>query len=100
MHRLLARALVLSLSLAARAVAQGTVQIAPNETTARAALGGGLSQPISPSFAGMGIETSNLFSFTGGATVNQMSINLLTNLANYTGVPPRPSLHPRFPSPR
>lgn len=53
-----------------------------------AATDGTASQIISPSFAGMGIEPSNLFSFTGAQEVNQMSINLLENLAGYTGAAP------------
>lgn len=48
----------------------------------------GASKPLSPSFAGLGIEPSNLFSFTGGDDANELSINLLQNLANYTGTPP------------
>ena len=36
----------------------------------------------------MGIEPSNLFSFTGGSSPNALSINLLNNLANYTGYAP------------
>lgn len=48
----------------------------------------GSSAIVSPSYAGFGIEPSNLFSFTGDATVNQLTINLLNNLANYTGTPP------------
>ncbi|EXJ95859.1 hypothetical protein A1O1_00984 [Capronia coronata CBS 617.96] len=48
----------------------------------------GVSGIISPSFAGFGIESSNLFSFTGGSNENKLSQNLLENLANYTGTPP------------
>lgn len=48
----------------------------------------GVSQVISPSFAGFGIESSNLYSFTGGSTANDLTQNLLSNLANYTGTPP------------
>ncbi|KAH0836188.1 hypothetical protein AYO21_08611 [Fonsecaea monophora] len=48
----------------------------------------GASGIISPSFAGFGIESSNLFSFTGGSDENQLTKNLLENLANYTGTPP------------
>lgn len=48
----------------------------------------GASNVISPSFAGFGIEMSNLYSFTGFDTANPLSINLLNNLANYTGTPP------------
>jgi hypothetical protein len=40
------------------------------------------------SSAGFGIEPSQLFSYTGGDTVNQFSVNLLQNLADYTGKPP------------
>jgi hypothetical protein len=36
----------------------------------------------------MGIEPSNLFSFTGQEEVNELSMNLLENLASYTGAPP------------
>ncbi|PWN35821.1 uncharacterized protein FA14DRAFT_120410, partial [Meira miltonrushii] len=48
----------------------------------------GLSYTLSPSYAGMGIEPSNLFAFTGTTSPNQMTMNLLQNLANYTGQPP------------
>ncbi|KAI1106483.1 glycoside hydrolase family 79 protein [Jackrogersella minutella] len=47
-----------------------------------------ISSPVDPSFAGFGIEASNLFSFTGGAEPNNFTLNLLNNLANYTGKPP------------
>lgn len=46
------------------------------------------SEYINPSFAGFGIEPSNLFSFTGGDTANQFSVKLLQNLADYSGAPP------------
>jgi len=36
----------------------------------------------------MGIEPSNLFAFTGGATANELSINLVNTLAGYTGAAP------------
>ncbi|KAF1938215.1 hypothetical protein EJ02DRAFT_458046 [Clathrospora elynae] len=48
----------------------------------------GASDYINPSFAGFGIEPSNLFSFTGGDTANQFSVQLLQNLADYSGAPP------------
>lgn len=48
----------------------------------------GLSYILSPSYAGMGIEPSNLFAFTGRSSPNQMTMNLLNILANYTGQPP------------
>ncbi|KUI62885.1 Beta-glucuronidase [Cytospora mali] len=47
-----------------------------------------LSQTVDLSFGGFGIEPSNLFSYTGGAEANQLTINLLENLGNYTGKPP------------
>jgi hypothetical protein len=48
----------------------------------------GASGPLNPSFAGFGIEPSNLFSFTGGSSANGLSVNLLQNLADYSGLPP------------
>ncbi|KAI0484394.1 glycoside hydrolase family 79 protein [Xylariaceae sp. FL0804] len=48
----------------------------------------GAAKPVDPSFAGFGIEPSNLFSFMGQESPNQMTTNLLNNLANYTGQPP------------
>lgn len=48
----------------------------------------GASGYVNPSFAGFGIEPSNLFSFTGGEEPNQLTFNLINNLANYTGQPP------------
>jgi hypothetical protein len=36
----------------------------------------------------MGIEPTNLIAFTGSNTANALTVNLLNNLANYTGVPP------------
>lgn len=46
------------------------------------------SQIISASYAGFGIEPSNLYSYTGRSLTNALSVNLLNNLANYTGAPP------------
>ncbi|KAL9618528.1 MAG: hypothetical protein Q9160_006784 [Pyrenula sp. 1 TL-2023] len=46
------------------------------------------SQRLDASFAGFGIEPSNLLSFTGGPQTNHLSVNLLQNLADYTGTPP------------
>ncbi|KAL1302616.1 hypothetical protein AAFC00_002988 [Neodothiora populina] len=66
-------------------LAQDAVSVTP---AAKAAQASGLSQQLSRSYAGMGIEPSNLFSFTGGDEPNQLSINLLQNLANYSGAPP------------
>ncbi|KIW17511.1 hypothetical protein PV08_04705 [Exophiala spinifera] len=70
-------------SLITLAAAQSTVSLA---ITAKPTAG--VSKVISPSFAGFGIESSNLYSFTGGSSENQLTRNLLANLANYTGTPP------------
>ena len=70
-------------SLIASVSAQGTYSYTP-----AAAVPTGASLPLAPSFAGFGIEPSNLFSFTGNESPNELSINLLQNLANYTGTPP------------
>ena len=64
-------------------VAQNVVSLAPAASPTP-----GSSPIISPSFAGFGIEPSNLFSYTGGSSPNTLSINLIQNLANYTGTPP------------
>ncbi|KAF2645500.1 hypothetical protein P280DRAFT_465320 [Massarina eburnea CBS 473.64] len=50
--------------------------------------GAAVSDNMSPSFAGFGIEPSNLFSFTGNDNTNTFSIQLLQNLADYSGAPP------------
>jgi hypothetical protein len=47
----------------------------------------GASDYLDPSYAGFGIEPSNLFSFTGGDTPNEFSVRLLQNLADYSGAP-------------
>lgn len=48
----------------------------------------GASQYLDPSYAGFGIEPSNLFSFTGSDQTNELSVKLLQNLADYSGGPP------------
>jgi hypothetical protein len=65
--------------------AQGSASASP---AAQAAQASPISQALDPSFAGLGIEPSNLFSFTGGSTANSLSVNLLQNLADYSGRPP------------
>ncbi|CAI6342204.1 unnamed protein product [Periconia digitata] len=50
--------------------------------------GAAVSDNLSPSFAGFGIEPSNLFSFTGNDNPNNFTIQLLQNLADYSGAPP------------
>lgn len=44
---------------------------------------------VDRSFAGFGIEPSNLFAFTGGSDTNSLSVNLLENLGKYTGELPQ-----------
>ena len=63
-----------------------SVSLEPNATVAEA--GNGVSNVLAPSFAGMSIEPANLFFFMGDESPNYFAINLLTNLANYTGFPP------------
>ncbi|EUC45449.1 glycoside hydrolase family 79 protein [Bipolaris oryzae ATCC 44560] len=60
-----------------------SLSISPNTKAPKDA-----SDYINPSFAGFGIEPSNLFSFTGGDQINQFSVKLLQNLADYSGAPP------------
>ncbi|KAF2196262.1 hypothetical protein GQ43DRAFT_459256 [Delitschia confertaspora ATCC 74209] len=72
------------LSFASLSLAQYTISIAVVQKPAPSAL----SAPLDASFAGFGIEPSNLFSFTGEAEPNQLSVTLLQNLADYSGAPP------------
>jgi hypothetical protein len=76
--------LVTCLSLSSLSLAQNFIVLSP----AIKAKDASVSVPLDGSFAGFGIEPSNLFSFTGGVEPNQFSINLLQNLANYSGTPP------------
>ncbi|KAI2631653.1 glycoside hydrolase family 79 protein [Xylaria nigripes] len=48
----------------------------------------GTSGRVSPSFVGFGIEPSNLYSFMGHESPNQLTNNLIANLATYAGAPP------------
>ncbi|PSR84288.1 hypothetical protein BD289DRAFT_368868 [Coniella lustricola] len=63
--------------------ASSTVTMSPPE-----AAPSDIAGVVDPSFAGFGIEPSNLFAFTGEQDTNALSMNLLANLANYTGKPP------------
>ncbi|KAI0161438.1 hypothetical protein GGR57DRAFT_454792, partial [Xylariaceae sp. FL1272] len=47
-----------------------------------------ISQRVSPSFAGFGIEPTSLFSYMGYDEPNSLTTNLLQNLLSYTGAPP------------
>jgi hypothetical protein len=71
------------LSLSQLAHAQSSLSLSPPGSAPD-----GASSYLDASFAGFGIEPSNLFSFTGGSTPNQLSIKLLQNLADYAGAPP------------
>jgi len=73
---------LLSLPVVRLALAQ-SISLSPATTAPN-----GASEYINPSFAGFGIEPSNLFSFTGADTANQFSVQLLENLADYAGAPP------------
>lgn len=79
----MARFWLLSSSLLCLASAQSVVQIQLDGSLPQ-----GTSDFIDPSFAGFGIEPSNLFSFTGYETPNPLTFNLIDNLVNYTGRPP------------
>lgn len=64
-------------------------QTATLSPVAAAASASPISRALNPSYAGFGIEPSNLFSFTGGSGgANALSVNLLQNLAGYSGAPP------------
>merc|ERR1712093_348301 len=63
-------------SLIALAAAQDTVSLA---ITAKPTAGA--SKIISPSFAGFGIESSNLYSFTGGSSENQLESMILWSVS-------------------
>ncbi|KAF3003554.1 hypothetical protein E8E13_006112 [Curvularia kusanoi] len=71
------------LSLSQLALAQSSLSLSPSSSAPE-----GASNYLDASFAGFGIEPSNLFSFTGGATPNKLSVKLLQNLADYAGAPP------------
>ncbi|KAI1214480.1 glycoside hydrolase family 79 protein [Annulohypoxylon truncatum] len=74
---------IYSLSCVAFAAAENMIRLEPSANPPS-----DISSPVDHSFAGFGIESSNLFSFTGGAQPNTLTINLLNNLANYAGKPP------------
>ncbi|KAI5246018.1 hypothetical protein E4T42_06543 [Aureobasidium subglaciale] len=75
----------LLLSASCFTIAHAAISLTP---AASAPAASGISQVVGPSFAGLGIEPSNLFSFTGRDTPNRLSINLLQHLTNYSGAPP------------
>lgn len=72
--------------LAASATPSWAQSVAPSMSKDGAT---GVSGILSPSYAGMGIEPSNLFSFTGtSSSGNAFTNQLLTNLGQMTGIPP------------
>lgn len=80
----LAKGVVVLASLLATSV-HGDVNLSPATSSSGA---GTLSPIISPSYTGFGIEPSNVMAYTGTTTVNQLTYNLMQNLANFTGAPP------------
>lgn len=79
----MAHILVFGCVLISQVAAQGTLQLQLSQSLPQVH-----SDFINPSFAGFGIEPSNLFSFTGYSTANELTFNLIDNLHNYTGAPP------------
>ena len=77
------RHIAFALLFASVSLAQNALTLSPPATAS-----GNISAALDPSFAGFGIETSNLFSFTGADDANDFSIQLLQNLADYSGAPP------------
>ncbi|EST06946.1 Glycoside hydrolase, superfamily [Kalmanozyma brasiliensis GHG001] len=73
-----------ALAIAPTTLAQATLNPAASVANA----GSVVSNTINPSFAGFGIEPTDLYVFTGTTSPNQLTFNLLSNLANYTGAPP------------
>jgi hypothetical protein len=76
---------ILLLSFVSTVYTQNTATLSP---AAQASSATGVSNALDAAFAGFGIEPSNLFSFTGGNTANSLSVNLLKNLGDYSGIPP------------
>jgi hypothetical protein len=65
-------------------LAKTTLLLAPSLRTE----GTPVSDPLDASFAGFGIESTNLFAFAGKERPNEFSLQLLRNLAEYAGAPP------------
>ncbi|GAB7351666.1 hypothetical protein MBLNU459_g2264t1 [Dothideomycetes sp. NU459] len=85
MQHVSAFALLFAAAAFRRVQSQSVASVVPVASAAQAS---SISQVLSPSFAGVGIEPSNLFSFTGDSQPNNLSITLLQNLADYAGAPP------------
>jgi hypothetical protein len=72
----------LCLSFASSAIAQSLSLSPPTKAPDN------LCDYLDASFAGFGIEPSNLFSFTGNDAPNAFSVQLMQNLADFSGAPP------------
>lgn len=79
-------ALALALALARAPALSHAASLALSPSPSRA--GAQVSDNLDPSFAGFGIEPSNLLSFTGWNEPNEFTIQLLQNLADFSGSPP------------
>ncbi|SOV09800.1 uncharacterized protein UDID_08985 [Ustilago sp. UG-2017a] len=66
--------------------ATADVKLSPAANVAQA--GSFVSNTINPSYAGFGIEPTDILVYTGTTSRNQLTFNLLSNLANYTSAPP------------
>jgi hypothetical protein len=66
-------------------IAHAAISLTPAASAPQASA---ISHMLNPSYAGLGIEPSNLFSFTGKDTPNKLSINLFQHLTDYSGAPP------------
>ncbi|PWN20807.1 hypothetical protein BCV69DRAFT_199828 [Microstroma glucosiphilum] len=80
-----AAAALLAIAPAAQAQSTYTLSLTP---PAQSTLASPISEVLASNFVGFGIEPTSLFEFAGGATPNPLTYNLLSNMANYTGVPP------------
>lgn len=86
--RFLAGAVAAASLVAAQADASpySTVPIRPIPKIKKA---GAVSDTVlTPSFAGFGIESSNVFAYTGTSAPNALTNQLMENLRNFTGEPP------------
>lgn len=80
---------VATAALLAVAPAHGQSTFAVSLTPpAVASLASPISKVLAANYVGFGLEPTSLFEFAGGAQRNNLSYNLLNNMANYTGTPP------------
>ncbi|KAJ1036052.1 hypothetical protein NDA18_000199 [Ustilago nuda] len=76
----------MALPLLLASTARADVNLSPAANVAQA--GSSVSNIINPSYAGFGIEPTDILVYTGTTSRNQLTFNLLSNLANYTSAPP------------